>query len=83
VYSDTKTDATPAMAGVIRFIDQFTQRNGYGPSAGDIGRGLRLHRSWAFRVAKQAVARGLLVADPKIARSWRLPAATAGRGRKG
>jgi hypothetical protein len=71
------------MARIITFIDQFTQRNGYGPSAGDIGRGLRLHRSWAFRVAKQAVARGLLVADPKIARSWRLPAATAGRGRKG
>ena len=83
MYSDSKTDATPAMARIITFIDQFTQRNGYGPSAGDIGRGLRLHRSWAFRIAKQAVARGLLVADPKIARSWRLPAATTARARKG
>ncbi len=83
MYSPTKTDTTPAMARIIRFIEQFTERNGYGPSAGDIGRGLRLHRSWAFRVAKQAVARGLLVADPKIARSWRLPAATTARARKG
>jgi hypothetical protein len=83
VYSDSKTDATPAMARIITFIEQFTERHGYGPSAGDIGRGLRLHRSWAFRIAKQAVARGLLVADPKIARSWRLPATTRGRARKG
>jgi len=83
VYSESETTCTPAMARVVTFVEQFIERNGYSPSAGDIGRGLRLHRSWAFRCAKQAMARGLLVADPKVVRSWRLPATTRSRARKG
>ena len=77
MYAPDSTTPTPAIARLIQFVRQFYERYGYSPSGSDMARGLRLERSWCTRVARQAVARGLLIHDPGIARSWRLPATPA------
>ena len=76
MYAPDSTTPTPAIARLIQFVRQFQERYGYPPSGSDMARALRLERSWCSRVARQAVARGLLINDPGIARSWRLPPAT-------
>ena len=76
MYAPDSTTPTPAIARLIQFVRQFHERYGYPPSGSDMARSLRLERSWCSRVARQAVARGLLINDPGIARSWRLPPAT-------
>jgi len=76
VYAPDSTTPTPAIARLIEFVRQFHQRYGYPPSGSDMAKALRLERSWCSRVARQAVARGLLINDPGIARSWRLPEPT-------
>ena len=73
MYSQTSNRATPSMARVVQFVADYHERFGFAPSCGDMARGLRLERTWCFRVAEAAAARGLLLRDPGIARSWRLP----------
>jgi hypothetical protein len=70
--ADCKTP-TPAMARLVEFVRQYRERFGFSPSVFDMARGLRLEKSWCARVAAAAAARGLLLRDPGIARSWRLP----------
>ena len=77
MYAADRDTATPSMMRVVAFVKNFRERYQFSPSGADIARGLRLERSWCTRVARQAVARGLLVSDPGIARSWRLPATPA------
>jgi hypothetical protein len=77
MYAEGRTDPTPSIARVVAFVRQFRERYQFSPSGADIARGLRLERSWCTRVARQAVARGLLIHDPGVARSWRLPATPA------
>jgi hypothetical protein len=78
VYSQTSTRATPSMARIIQFVADYHERFGFAPSTGDMAKSLRLEKSWCARVASAAAARGLLLCDPGIARSWRLPP-SAGR----
>jgi hypothetical protein len=77
MYAEGRTDPTPSIARVVEFVRQFRQRYQFSPSGADIARGLRLERSWCTRVARQAVARGRLIHDAGVARSWRLPATPA------
>lgn len=79
---------SPRMIQIAAFVEQFTERYGFPPSTTDMSRGLRLERSWCFRIASEAAARGALVYDPGVARSWRVPGPTIdtksiGRGRRG
>jgi hypothetical protein len=74
MYADNITTPTPAIARLVEFVRQYRERFGFSPSDADMARGLRLERSWCARVARRAAARGLLVKDPGVARSWRLPA---------
>ena len=76
MYSTTSSSSTPSIARLVEFVRQYRDRHGFSPSDRDMARGLGLERSWCSRVARAAVARGLLVNDPFVARSWRLPAAT-------
>jgi hypothetical protein len=75
MYSLTITKPTPSIARVVQFVADYRERFGFSPSTEDMAKGLRLERSWCSRVARAATDRGLLVADPGVARSWRLPAA--------
>jgi hypothetical protein len=77
MYAEDRDTATPSIARVVAFVKNFRERFQFSPSGADIARGLRLERSWCTRVARQAVARGLLIHDPGVARSWRLPATPA------
>lgn len=76
MYAANSKQPTPSIARLIEFVRQYRERYGFSPSDRDMARGLGLERSWCSRVARAAVARGLLVADPGVARSWRLPPAT-------
>lgn len=76
MYSLTSTKPTPSIARIVQFVADYRERFGYSPSTEDMAKGLRLERSWCSRVARAAADRGLLVADPGVARSWRLPAAS-------
>ena len=76
MYSTTSSSSTPSIARLVEFVRQYRDRHGFSPSDRDMARGLGLDRSWCSRVARAAVARGLLVNDRFVARSWRLPAAT-------
>ena len=76
MYSLTNTKPTPSIARIVQFVSDYRERFGVSPSTEDMAKGLRLERSWCARVARAAADRGLLVADPGVARSWRLPAAT-------
>jgi hypothetical protein len=78
MYAADITTPTPAMARLVEFVRQYHERFGFSPSVFDMARGLRLEKSWCARVASAAAARGLLLRDPGIARSWRLPP-SAGR----
>jgi hypothetical protein len=77
MYADNTTRSTPSIARLVEFVRQYRERFAFSPSTEDMAKGLRLERSWCARVARAAADRGLLVADPGVARSWRLPAATA------
>ena len=79
MYSETNKRSTPAIARIVQFVSDYRERFGFSPSSDDMAKGLRLERSWCARVARAAADRGLLVADPGVARSWRLPAATTSR----
>ena len=76
MYADNTTRSTPSIARIVQFVADYRERFGFSPSTEDMAKGLRLERSWCARVARAAADRGLLVADPGVARSWRLPAAT-------
>lgn len=76
MYSLTNTKPTPSIARIVQFVSDYRERFGFSPSTADMAKALRMERSWCSRVAKAAADRGLLVADPGVARSWRLPAAT-------
>jgi hypothetical protein len=76
MYADNTNRSTPSIARIVQFVSDYRERFGYSPSTEDMAKGLRLERSWCSRVARAAADRGLLVADPGVARSWRLPAAT-------
>ena len=76
MYAANSKQPTPSIARLVEFVRQYRDRHGFSPSDRDMARGLGLERSWCSRVARAAVARGLLVNDPFVARSWRLPAAT-------
>lgn len=78
MYSPTSNRATPSMARIVAFVADYRERFGFSPSVFDMARGLRLEKSWCARVASAAAARGLLLRDPGVARSWRLPP-SAGR----
>ena len=73
MYAANSQHPTPSIARLVEFVRQYRERYGFSPSDRDMARSLRLERSWCSRVARQAVARGLLINDPGIARSWRLP----------
>jgi hypothetical protein len=83
MYSLTITKPTPSIARVVQFVADYRERFGFSPSTEDMAKGLRLERSWCSRVARAAAYRGLLVADPGVARSWRLPAAAGTTSRSG
>ena len=76
MYADNTNRSTPSIARIVQFVSDYRERFGYSPSTEDMAKGLRLERSWCSRIARAAADRGLLVADPGVARSWRLPAAT-------
>jgi hypothetical protein len=76
MYSKSTTRSTPSIARIVQFVADYRERFGFSPSTEDMAKGLRLERSWCSRIARAAADRGLLVADPGVARSWRLPAAT-------
>lgn len=77
MYSQTSTKPTPSIARVVQFVADYRERFGFSPSTDDMAKALRLERSWCSRIARAAADRGLLVADPGVARSWRLPATGA------
>ena len=76
MYADNTTRSTPSIARIVQFVADYCERSGFSPSTEDMAKALRLERSWCSRVARAAVDRGLLVAAPGVARSWRLPPAT-------
>jgi hypothetical protein len=76
MYSKSTTRPTPSIARIVQFVADYRERFGYSPSTEDMAKGLRLERSWCSRIARAAADRGLLVADPGVARSWRLPVAS-------
>jgi hypothetical protein len=76
MYADNTNRSTPSIARIVQFVADYRERFGFSPSTEDMAKGLRLERSWCSRVARAAADRGLLVADPGVARSWRLPAAS-------
>jgi hypothetical protein len=75
MYAANSKQPTPSIARLVEFVRQYRERYVFSPSDRDMARGLGLERSWCSRVARASVARGLLVNDPFVARSWRLPAA--------
>ncbi len=75
MYADNTNRSTPSIARIVQFVADYRERFGFSPSTDDMAKSLRLERSWCSRIARAAADRGLLVADPGVARSWRLPAA--------
>ena len=69
--TDTTLPPSPRMIELVEFVRRYHAANGYPPSTNDMARALGVGRVWCLRIARAAVDRGVLLADPGVARSWR------------
>lgn len=77
------TTLSPRQRQLCETLERLTAARGFPPSLAEIATEMRIDTSRACQLAHTTKAKGWLVSEPRVARSWRVvkPAKPAARGR--
>jgi SOS-response transcriptional repressor LexA len=63
---------SPRQRDLCDTVERLTAERGFGPSLVELAAALNVHPTRAKSLADEAVRRGFLTHDPRVARSWRV-----------